>query len=896
MMAPVILAVTTSRITSISFDDLVKLSTQTILENVSPNHSIYVYIYGVDTKYSVTTDEMKGQIIAFPNGGNRFSIKTLEFPIKSSRDLTGILPIPGLSTIKELEVLVPSSQNLKRLKGAQRYGPVLFTKIKVVDEKTGTSNLWPLCILLNAPTILGVTRKKADDIANPSNPKEVYANLLKENLATLVKGTTPGSIQRGSNREDPPQDVFIYGCNFINPKVRPAEIAALDHLLISRKIRYPRTVCTVEFDFSIGPLQKKFQFALQEIAVSLPTMADLQDSDNYLRNAMLMAFGVKVLNDNGRGEESNTWQWPMWLPMPIISAVEPDKKKGFGNGQYLAKQTSNRDQGEVRWYFGSPFNDQKKPLEKCIQGIDADLQKINRVPFDRLSAVWNFPANETTGKKTIVLPQELVNVLREIREAGELCLINQNPPNHWSDDTVIFDRPFEKCYEDTCGYTYDPQEGDPDRGIRPWTPFAFLPGDWVCPNCGNSREKFVENGELRSKETGFAVVWRGDIPSLPLPINLVEYVKELAKRLWRPVVGNGVRDYTVPVPIPVGEVIHLGVERLEDVSNELLQFIKRIDGLTVQFAFLSNTMNTEDFRLQDGQVKGLSTEKAGDRNSFFTSLLEPGKTGIADEVIKFIYNPTASEFYLQLHILIGGKITLFGKEVIISQPGEPGLDFPVGPRLRFCPEQIKMPTVAIFFEDRYFKGRALVAFPSGTGLFGEDDIKIDAQTQDDQGLNQNRFRIVNQLAAINGLLDKMNLFLNDPALDRVSEFVGRVCSIGGSLMSSKGSIQNLGEYCLAKPDNWGIGGSSFANCISSAVVIGLPYSLSKTKVICWEGPLTEVNRGRRLELPIPDAQYVYTVDDFRYVTTIPEVVEGVQFGEPNGFNDAVKGIEFANAQ
>ena len=888
-MAPVILAVTSSRITGISFDDLIKLSTQTILENVSPSHTFYVYVYGVDVKYSVITEEVKSKIITYPSGRKHFSIRTLSFTIKSSRSLTGLIPIPGIGSILELEVQVPSSLKLKKLEGAERFGPVMFTKIKVVDENTGTSNLWPLCILLNVPTILGVTTKKVDAIANPSNPKEIYASLLKENLATLVKGTTPGVLRRGSNRENPPTDVYIYGCNFISPEVKPVEIAALDHLLISKDRRYPRRICTIEFDFSIGPLSKKFHFTLQEIAVSLPSMAELQDSSNYLRNAILMAFGVKVVNDYGSGEESNAWQWPMWLPLPIISAVEPDKETGYGNGKYLAKQTSLLDQGEVRWYFGNPFSDQRKPLPKCLQGIAADLQKIDRIPFDRLSTVWNFKADELTGKKTVVLPQDLVNVLKEIREAGDLC---QVLPDHWSDDTLIFRRPFEKCYQDTCGYIYDPAEGDPGRGIQPWTPFDFLPASWVCPNCGNGRQYFVENGEQRKKDTGFAVVWRGDIPSLPLPINLFEYVRELAKRLWRPVIGNGISDFSVPVPVPVGEVIHLGVERLEDVSNELLQFINAQDGLTVQFAFLSSNGNTADFKLQDGQVSGLSAETAVDRSDFFTELLEPGKTGIGEE-IKFIYNPTAGDFYLQLHIIIKGKITLFGQEIIISEPGEPGWDFPIGPRLKFCPEQIKLPTVAIFFEDRYYMGRALVAFPSGTGLFGDDDIKIDAQTEDAAGLNQKRFKIVNQLALLNGLLDKISWFVNIPALDKVSEVIGRICAIGGSLMSSKGSIQDLAEYCLAKPDLLGIGGSSFANCISSAVIIGLPYNYSGTKIICWEGPLTAVDRGRRLELPIPDNQYIYTVNDFRYVTTIPEVIEGVGFGEPNGFNDAVIGIEFA---
>ena len=41
-----------------------------------------------------------------------------------------------------------------------------------------------------------------------------------------------------------------------------------------------------------------------------------------------------------------------------------------------------------------------------------------------------------------------------------------------------------------CGYIYDPELGDPDGGIKPRTPFEELPGDWVCPVCGASKNEF----------------------------------------------------------------------------------------------------------------------------------------------------------------------------------------------------------------------------------------------------------------------------------------------------------------------------------------------------------------------------------------------------------------------
>lgn len=43
---------------------------------------------------------------------------------------------------------------------------------------------------------------------------------------------------------------------------------------------------------------------------------------------------------------------------------------------------------------------------------------------------------------------------------------------------------------DICGYVYDPQQGDPDSGIAPDTPFEEIPDDWVCPLCGVGKDQF----------------------------------------------------------------------------------------------------------------------------------------------------------------------------------------------------------------------------------------------------------------------------------------------------------------------------------------------------------------------------------------------------------------------
>ena len=44
----------------------------------------------------------------------------------------------------------------------------------------------------------------------------------------------------------------------------------------------------------------------------------------------------------------------------------------------------------------------------------------------------------------------------------------------------------------TCGFIYDPADGDPENGVMPGTPFEDIPDDWTCPACGVGKELFEE--------------------------------------------------------------------------------------------------------------------------------------------------------------------------------------------------------------------------------------------------------------------------------------------------------------------------------------------------------------------------------------------------------------------
>lgn len=67
-----------------------------------------------------------------------------------------------------------------------------------------------------------------------------------------------------------------------------------------------------------------------------------------------------------------------------------------------------------------------------------------------------------------------------------ICLIIGNSFHNY---TLLLNN-MEKYVCIVCGWVYDPAVGDPDNGIKPGTPFAELPDDWVCPECGVGKDMF----------------------------------------------------------------------------------------------------------------------------------------------------------------------------------------------------------------------------------------------------------------------------------------------------------------------------------------------------------------------------------------------------------------------
>jgi len=44
---------------------------------------------------------------------------------------------------------------------------------------------------------------------------------------------------------------------------------------------------------------------------------------------------------------------------------------------------------------------------------------------------------------------------------------------------------------DVCGLIYNEEKGLPEEGIPAGTRWEDIPDDWICPDCGATKEAFI---------------------------------------------------------------------------------------------------------------------------------------------------------------------------------------------------------------------------------------------------------------------------------------------------------------------------------------------------------------------------------------------------------------------
>jgi len=62
---------------------------------------------------------------------------------------------------------------------------------------------------------------------------------------------------------------------------------------------------------------------------------------------------------------------------------------------------------------------------------------------------------------------------------------------HWLHSSVWRRPPDVKAYMCViCGFVFEEEKGDPQRGIPPMTRWEDVPLSWRCPDCGAGKEDF----------------------------------------------------------------------------------------------------------------------------------------------------------------------------------------------------------------------------------------------------------------------------------------------------------------------------------------------------------------------------------------------------------------------
>lgn len=106
-----------------------------------------------------------------------------------------------------------------------------------------------------------------------------------------------------------------------------------------------------------------------------------------------------------------------------------------------------------------------------------------------------------------------------------------------------------------CGFIYEPRDGDKLRGVPPGTAFDDLPGGWICPICGASRDDFVPLGAGAEPKPGTYRHYKGGEYQLLGVARHSETLEEMA--VYRALYGDqGL--WVRPLAMWSEEVIHEG--------------------------------------------------------------------------------------------------------------------------------------------------------------------------------------------------------------------------------------------------------------------------------------------------------------------------------------------------
>jgi hypothetical protein len=827
------------------------------LLGVEPEKPIYLYVFDQSgaTSWRVTPVEWtQPSDLLLAEENNIANPKNLIFTIKVRFQVLGIVKtLPVQFSIHEIKALTPDMSILEGSKNYKRNGLVMAMSVKVINSLDEESAPWlPFPVWLPPPLVGQFVWKKGQNqvtagfLEAPVNlSPEQYSNYLgKRAIRDSISDVNAKYGQvRWYSLNNFPQLGFLQlnPSNPVNPAAQPSPCIPLPNIVAGK----------------LADLRRAGRWLYNEVGH--------WDDDCVIFTTPPEAGAAVIWRDD--------------LPSKPIACFDLLKYAGK-----LAERL---------W---------RPVLSSGELDIDIPIPagKLIQLSVARLESAANNELAKFIGSGLSVrfafLARGLQDDPNDPSSFDEKNFVDKSPPCIGSDlDKLTFQDKLEPgdtgVSKDTVGFRYRPQItaadlSDAQAGAFGLQLYVILNGTVTLLGS----EVKIDNEQLAvGPELRFH----------PQPVKIPD--------IWQPVLGNGTLD--LDIPIPAGEIIKLKVERLEDTANNALtQFIG--NKIKVRFAFLTKALTQnqgEASKYDDTNFAYKSLPCIGsDLNKLiFQDKFEPGQTGISSEMLEFRYKPQASStdltdaeagaFTLQLNITFEkSTVNLLGYDLEI-----PEMHFPIGPVLHFHPVPVKLPTMAIFFEHPNFTGAALVALPSGTGLFDNGEIHIDANTPDSYNLK--RVEIINELSRIKDMLGVVQFFWPNQVLDVVKQVVSEICSLGRSVIDSKGKIENTSDCVIEK--RW-YGDANFNDAISSVVLVGPPHSYTTTVVKCWEHSLRRADQGRCLRLMIPDNKFIAGIPDLRFLFNDFFPLMNIHVPQPygtkpgdvplfagNSFNDIITGIE-----
>jgi hypothetical protein len=828
------------------------------LLGVKPEEPIYLYVFdrSNSSSWRVAPQEWSRPVDLIPSDkSGLLKPENLEFKIEVKIKILGIeMQIPVQFPVVELSVLVPDMAVLERSLNYSRNGLAMAMNITAVNSLGEESPAWlPFPVWLPFP--------KAGHVVWDKTRRQVTVGFSERQSKPLPFEQFTNYLGQKAFRDGPGQ---------VNAKFGQVRWYSLDE--------FPR-MGLLHTNQAVGLSGQREKPCLSLPDLAAGALADLRRSGHWLYDEIVRWDDNHVVF-NVPSEPGAAVIWRDDLPSrPIVC---------FDLLEYAAELA----QRLWRPVMSSGDLDMDIPIPAC---------QVIKLGVARLESAVNNELVQFIGNKLKVRFAFLVRGLQD----------DLNKPGKFSENNIIskssaclgvnvgesdFQEAFEPGYTgvstQTLEFRYQPQIADHEMTDAEAGAFAvrlniiiegtvtLLGNDLVIP-----RTQLAVGPELRFHPQPFDV-----------------------SKLWQPVLSSGTLD--LDIPIPVGEMVQLKVQRLEDAANNALtQFIG--NGLKIWVAFLTRELKqspSETSAFKDANFKNTTLNCLGSslNDNNYVDGFDPGHPGISSSMLKFKYVPqidtgnmtdaSSGAFTLQLKIIIGGSFNLGGYNFHI-----PNTHLTVGPALRFHPKPLKIPTMAIFFEHTNFMGTALVALPSGTGLFGGDEIHVDAGSLDDQ--NQKRIVIINELCRIKDVLNLVSFVWDNQALGVITKVLGELCDIGRSIIDSSGRIENVSDCIIEK--RW-YGDANFNDAVSSAVVIGAPHNYTGTVIKCWEHSLRRADKGQCLRLMLPDGQFIAAVPFFSALS-VPAVIPGLNRTVPlpyagqtgpspgiagNNFNDILTAIEF----